>query len=1187
MTKSMTISEAFDLPKREDLTALGFVVRLSDAAGADAADKLVHDYVLTPKVKEDLPAVLRSLETAIERREDYGRFVLGSFGSGKSHFMSMLGLLAEGHDGAWQKVSAAVPGIDGKHRGWIGRAKPLVVRIHMLTVSRTDTGFDRAVYDAFNTALERRGKAPCSFVHVDGVLEEARKEALDYKDLFWKKLEMAGIVGSREDFEALANGSPEDREGLARAYLEHKGRDASTAGLCPSFAEGLQTLAKHAKAQGFSAVLLLIDELLLWLGEKQVHDFRQAVNQLNTIVDHADGQRAVPLVCFFAKQRNIREFFPDMVQEDQLHQHLDHHSKRFEPMELRDVELRHICRERVLKRRQPAAVEAAIALLAKEHKQTLQAVLQNADPSYLADVYPFHPALIEMLIDVSSLMQRERTALRLLYELLVVHYPELPLGSLLPVGCAFDALFPESGVEGSKRTADLKAVHQLFYVRFRPAIAAIEQESTQAGSAFDEARARTLQQIVKTALLAEVSPRLKGPGLTVERLVRLNDADVASGELDRTRMSLVFQDLVELSRKVPSALQVTGRGKEAYVTVTLQGVNFDEILNRARSRVEGEHARKKTFFALLRDELELRGKGFSDAEGNEGSFEAEWRKTKRKGSVWLGNVREQSYGSFKPRPGEEFRILVDYPWDEPGHTVEEDRQKALKVRNSEGKCLTLCWLPRHFTANELAVLSDLAACRLISDVPTEDDLFAHLSPMDQLQVRERANTQAATLTQNLIERLKDVYKDSAEVVALIDGIESRVPEREDLDKNLKAFACSLLDRQYADHPVFGIEPTPERLRVLCDWMVSASARPGEWVEYDAERDAKALNLIGMPFELVETGERKARLRLDTRFVKTVLEKAAGDTVSWEEIDRALENRHGLLPACRNLFLVYLARAQSYRVVREVTGETEEVEIDGRARSGLRLQRAPVLELPEWTRLRDLAQTLFGLPAPSAHRSLAEQDRVTGELRRAADERRTRLRAVHEQVVGLANEGAPRLAETKLAIAGLAPLAKKGEPTALLRELLALWPDDHAAPIVLVMRRLGEVEQALSAVDRTSHGLVVKSQGHPEHGAEMAAHLSTLREMVGASEVAARLTANQVGKWNASAKALLARVVGGGRDGGDDGRAEPEQVMKRHPLRPRDGDALVDFMKTLRGKLETLKHDQVEVDVVVRPKRDKL
>jgi hypothetical protein len=1192
----LTIRDAFDLPSPEDLTALGFVVRLSDVQGDEVVAKLVHDYVLTPKVKEELPGILRSVHTAIERREDYGRFVLGSFGSGKSHFMTMLGLLAEDHEAAWKKVTTAIPGLDAEHRQWMADARILVVRIHMLTMSRSgpDAGFDRAVFDSFNEALTRRGKEPVAFVHVDGVLDEARREASDYGDAFWRKLELAGVVGSREDFEALAQGSGQEREDLARAYLEWKGRDPASAGLNPNFAEGLQHLATHAKSQGFGAVLFLIDELLLWLGEKQTHEFRQAINQLNTIVDHSDGQRAIPLVCFFAKQRNIREFFPDMVQEDALHQHIDHHSKRFEPMELRDVELRHICKERVLKRRRPQEVQAVVDSLAREHKNVLPAVLQHADVGYLQDVYPFHPALIEMLIDVSSLMQRERTALRLLYELLVNHYPNLELGKLLPVGCAFDALFPEGGVEGSKRTADLKSVHQLFYVRFKPGIAAMAKES---GPDFDEARQHTLEQIIKTALLAEVSTRLKGQSLTVERLVRLNDADVAAGELDRTRMSMVFQDLVDLSRKVP-ALQVTGTGKSAIVGITLQGVNFDEILNRARSRVENEHARRKTFFSLLKEALQLQGKkGFTEAEGNDGTYVATWRKTDRKGSVAIGNVRELSYNDFKPKGGEEFRILIDFPWDQPGHTVEEDRQKADKVRRSEGRISTICWLPRHFSANELAVLQDLAACELVTQASADDDLFGHLSPTDRQSVQERANRQATTLKNNLAEKLKDIYKDSAEAIALIDGVDSRVPEREDLGKNLEEFARALLDRQYPEHPAFAMEPKPDALRTLCDWMVDASERPGDWFPFD-DKQGKILRMVGLPFEVAEVGERKARLRLDTRYIKTVLEKAAGDSVSWEDIDGALEKRFGLLPACRNLFLVFLTRAQSYRVLKDVTGEPEPVEIDNRPRVGLRLQRAPVLELPEWVRVRDLAQSLFGLPAPSEHRSLGEQDRVTGELKKAAEDRRRRLQAVHEQIAKLVPSG-EHLAELKLAIAGLAPLAMKEEPSKLLRAFLSLWPDDATAPRVLVMKNLKEVESALAALDATSQHLLETSSNHAMHGANVQAHLEVLREIIGSSEVEHRLTTQAIHKWNKDAKALLAKVlrppsvppppvpppVAPPVPPPPPPLEERIAVIKDYVLCPQDGNAMTEFMRGLRDKLQSIGDGEFDVEVTVKPKKE--
>ena len=68
-----------------------------------------------------------------------------------------------------------------------------------------------------------------------------------------------------------------------------------------------------------------------------------------------------------------------------------------------------------------------------------------------------------MLVDVTSLMQRERSALRLLYELLVIHYPKLPLGEFLPVGSAFAAIFPESGVEASKKVDLMQDIHHQYH----------------------------------------------------------------------------------------------------------------------------------------------------------------------------------------------------------------------------------------------------------------------------------------------------------------------------------------------------------------------------------------------------------------------------------------------------------------------------------------------------------------------------------------------------------------------------------------------------------------------------------------------------------------------------------------------------------------------------------------------------
>lgn len=55
-------------------------------------------------------------------------------------------------------------------------------------------------------------------------------------------------------------------------------------------------------------------------------------------------------------------------------------------------------------------------------------------------VYPFSPALVQTLIAVSSVLQRERTALEVMMQLLVERRDILTLGDIVPVGDLFDVI---------------------------------------------------------------------------------------------------------------------------------------------------------------------------------------------------------------------------------------------------------------------------------------------------------------------------------------------------------------------------------------------------------------------------------------------------------------------------------------------------------------------------------------------------------------------------------------------------------------------------------------------------------------------------------------------------------------------------------------------------------------------------
>ena len=64
----------------------------------------------------------------------------------------------------------------------------------------------------------------------------------------------------------------------------------------------------------------------------------------------------------------------------------------------------------------------------------------KSNPDDFRKLYPFSPALVETLVAVSSLLQRERTAIKVMVQLLSRQRDTLELGQIIPVGDLFDLI---------------------------------------------------------------------------------------------------------------------------------------------------------------------------------------------------------------------------------------------------------------------------------------------------------------------------------------------------------------------------------------------------------------------------------------------------------------------------------------------------------------------------------------------------------------------------------------------------------------------------------------------------------------------------------------------------------------------------------------------------------------------------
>ncbi len=174
--------------------------------------------------------------------------------------------------------------------------------------------------------------------------------------------------------------------------------------------------------------------------------------------------------------------------------------------------------------------------------------------------YPFSPAFMDTLVHVSSALQRQRTALKLMLQLLVDHRDDLRLGQLVPFGDLYDVL--SCGGDQpftTKLKVEFEAANKLYETRLRPylleqnkltedellrarrqavaaAAAAAGGDGVGGGGAPADAklaaRLRTFtgdDRLMKTLLLSALAPSVPAlRNLTVSRLSALNHGSITS-----------------------------------------------------------------------------------------------------------------------------------------------------------------------------------------------------------------------------------------------------------------------------------------------------------------------------------------------------------------------------------------------------------------------------------------------------------------------------------------------------------------------------------------------------------------------------------------------------------------------------------------------------------------------------------
>ena len=614
------LSELIAIPRRV-LTG-DFVINLAAAAGD--AEATLHDYVVTEQLADAYDNALGFVAAAVREDTSKAAYLDGSFGAGKSHFMAVLHLLLQRNPQA-RSLPELAEAVARHDPVLTGRSFDLVP-VHMIGAET----LEQRIFETYLEHLKRTDPdAPPPALFIDEpIFQQANQLRAEQGDeRFFATLNTGSEV---EDGwgELAAAWNPESYEATRSAPAGDAARarliSALIATHLPMFTEvvrgrvtgwvdldrGLAELTRHTRERGHDALVLFLDEVILWLGSR-IGDpafVAREGQKLVRLVEFA-YTRHVPLISFLARQRDLRDFIGDELPGAERLSFVDvlrYWNDRFHRIELTDRNLPQIAQRRLLKPVNPAAqaqLDEAFGQLERSRPEVLQALLtEDADRETFRISYPFSPAFMKTLVAASSALQRQRTALRVMLQLLVDHRDELELGDLVSVGELFDVLSSSDEPFSEDLRRQFNAAKKLYRETLRPLLLAEHHlEDAQAAVLPRSHPFRVDDRLVGTLLLSALIPGAEPVrNLDIARLTALNHGSIAT-PIPGTERTIVLAKVRRLAAG-GAPIRIGEDLQNPTVTLRLSGVDTELIVARAEG-VDNTGVRRQLVRRLLAHEL--------------------------------------------------------------------------------------------------------------------------------------------------------------------------------------------------------------------------------------------------------------------------------------------------------------------------------------------------------------------------------------------------------------------------------------------------------------------------------------------------------------------------------------------------------------------------------------------------------
>ncbi|MBO6511102.1 MAG: hypothetical protein JJ979_21900, partial [Roseibium sp.] len=1083
-----------------------FVLNLASGLEADAIEKTLDDYVVTPQLAACFEDALAFIKSAVagDQNRSKGAYLHGSFGSGKSHFMAVLNLLIRGNPKA--RATTELAASVAKHDEWMQAKNVLLVPYHMIGAASLEAGV-LGGYARHIARLHPDAPVP-GFYKSEHLFADARRLRGNMGDAAFFDALNAGAGGDdgwgdaaggwdADSFEAVIDGSgaPADRARLVSDLVGSHFESYARMGEFVDFDDGLQIMTQHARALGYDAVILFLDELILWLASRlsDQHFITAEVQKVVKLVE-TGVPRELPLVSFIARQRDLREFVGDEysgAENEVLSDSLKYWEGRFHTITLEDRNLPVIAERRLLAPVNDAArrdLDAAFEETQQMREEAFQILLTHqGDREMFRKLYPFSPALIQALVALSSALQRERTALKVMLMLLVQQRDSLALGKVIPVGDLYDVIASEAEPFSEQMRQHFDNAKRLFE---RKLIPLLEGEhgvrfASLAELPVDDTRRIAFEndvRLLKTLLLAALVPEIECfKQLTATKLAALNHGTIRSpipGQEART----VLQKCRKWAGQV-GEIKISDDATNPVISVQLSGVDTESILDQARIN-DNEGNRKR----LIKD---LVFEAFGIADNNELFVDHEllWRGTRRRVDVLFQNIREIADFSVFESRGDDWRVIVDFPFDSGNHSPTDDQARVREYLDAGGQGQTLCWLPYHFSPDMLKNLGKLV---VLQEILKSDDSFSryssHLSAQDRASARTLLENQRSQLQQQIKDCLLGAYGVASpaagtldegvtlesQVLSLQPGFDPRLPQGATMRDAFGQLLGQALAWQYPDHPEFDTEVKLTDLgKVFSELRKALHARDGR---IDVEGGLRPLmRQIAQPLRLGEMFERHFIFKADwpQHLAREAAQQDGNLTVG--QLREAMDKPRprGLTTPVQNLLIMLFAEHGQYAFTLH-GGPYNDVTLKD-VRDELVLVKQALATPAEWKAAVDNAGALFGVtvnPLLTANNQSDLQREVHAAVASASEDCRelesklmTRLGALGQSANGNRTQNA------RQAVAVLDALQKQEGP-ALVRKLAEAT---SVSSLTALGKSIASAARVVSALDDNNWALMDSPQ----------------------------------------------------------------------------------------------------------------